>query len=210
MDKIVCFGKNYADHMAELGDAPVKQPVIFLKPPSVLKKAQQWNEVVVADLMNEATHYECELVLRLKKGGYCMSLTEAEEAISTYTIGLDMTLREKQANLKNAGHPWTTAKVFPDAAIIGPWLPYEENEFLDTPFSFTLDNTLKQKGTGQQMLFKPTELIVYASHAFPLKEGDVLFTGTPAGVGAVKANSVGVLNLGHLSFQVRWKALLSD
>lgn len=206
MDKIICFGKNYSDHMLELGDAPVDKPVIFLKPPSVLKQCEKWNETIQASVTENETHYECELVLKLSKGGYQMTYQEASAAISEYTIGLDMTLRTIQASLKKNGHPWTTGKVFPDACIMGPWIKYTSEDFLNTPFSFCLDGEIKQQSVGKAMLFKPEELIVYASQFFPLCAGDVLFTGTPAGVGPIHKKSIGILTVSDFKYTVHWQS----
>ena len=204
MDKIVCFGKNYQDHMLELGDKPVSKPVIFLKPPSVLKQCANWGGTVNATLTDSETHYECELVIKLSSGGYKMTTSEAKSSICAYTIGLDMTLRVEQAKLKAAGHPWTTGKVFPDAAIIGPWIETSSLDFLDLDFTFTLDNELKQKSSGHKMIFNPIDLIVYASNYFPLCEGDILFTGTPSGVGMVNNKSQGVLSISNHKYNVEW------
>ncbi len=206
MDKIVCFGKNYLEHMHELGDAPVTKPVIFLKPASVLRECREWNKTLEINLTPEETHFECELVIKLKNGGYKLGLTDAENAIGEITVGLDMTLRNKQTSLKKAGHPWTTAKVFPDSAIIGPWVSVKSyDDLLNLPFSFSLDGELRQSATPQEMLFKPAELIAFASEFFPLCAGDILFTGTPAGVGAVNSNSLGQLCLANNKFQIIWK-----
>lgn len=204
MDKVICFGKNYQDHMLELGDAAVDKPVIFLKPPSVVHQCPAWGNNINVALTGSETHFECELVIKLCKGGYKLNAEEALEAIGSYTLGLDMTLRKEQALLKENRHPWTTSKVFPDAAIIGPWINVVNMDFLDTEFTFTLDKLLKQKSCGKNMLFNPVELIVYASKHFALCEGDILFTGTPSGVGAVKEDSTGVLQIGQYHYGVNW------
>lgn len=209
MDKIICFGKNYQDHMLELGDKPVTEPVIFLKPPSILRQCQNWGDAINVLLTEHETHYECELVIKMCEGGYKMTYDAAKLAIGAYTVGLDMTLRKVQAGLKEKGHPWTIAKVFPDACIIGPWIDGMNNNvgdmpFMDTIFQFTLDGKLKQKSCGGNMMFNPIELIVYASKFFPLCAGDVLFTGTPKGVGAVKEKSVGVLAIDTHEYSVKW------
>ena len=205
MDKIVCFGKNYQEHMLELGDAPVDKPVIFLKPGSVLKQCNEWGSDIDVLLTEEETHFECELVIRLSKGGYKLSFEEASQCIDAYTIGLDMTLRKLQAGLKKNGHPWTTAKVFPDSAIIGPWIKTNHLNFLDDKFRFVLDGKLCQQAQGKQMLFKPVELIQYASQHFPLCPGDILFTGTPSGVGQVNNGSKGKLSIADKYYNVNWK-----
>lgn len=204
-DKIVCFGKNYQDHMNELGDKPVERPVIFLKPVSVLVVCKNWGDTLSLSFPEDEIHYECELVFKLKSGGYQLSQEKAREALGWYTIGLDMTKRVLQSELKKAGHPWTIGKVFPDAAIIGPWLPIENlDQHLSTEFSFSVNNETRQKSMGKNMLFSPIELIVLASQYFPLCEGDILFTGTPSGVGKINKNDCAQLTLGNQFCGVRW------
>ena len=206
-DKIVCFGKNYVDHMLELGDAPVDKPVIFLKPPSILKQCSHWDETINVTLTQEETHFECELVIKLKAGGYHLTQKAAEGAMGWYTIGLDMTLRQLQSRLKQASHPWTIAKVFPDAAVIGPWIKIHDLDFLKEAFQFTLDSVVRQKSHGSEMIFNPVELIMYASQFFPLCEGDILFTGTPSGVGVIHDNAEGVLHIGDRKYGIIVKQL---
>lgn len=204
-DKIICFGKNYADHMHELGDKPVERPVIFLKPYSVLKACKKWGDKLSLFFPHEELHYECELVFQLKSDGYQLSKENALKTLGGYTIGLDMTKRVLQSELKKAGHPWTIGKVFPDAAIIGPWLPIDNVEkILSTEFSFSINNQLRQTSFGKNMLFSPIDLIVLASQYFPLCEGDIIFTGTPSGVGKVNLGDKGRLNLGEQFFEVVW------
>jgi 2-keto-4-pentenoate hydratase/2-oxohepta-3-ene-1,7-dioic acid hydratase in catechol pathway len=197
IDKIICFGKNYDDHMLELGGKPVEQPVIFLKPPSVLRQVPHWDETLSLRLINEEAHYECELVVRIGQD---------KQTIDACTVGLDMTLRKRQAHIKQDGHPWTLAKVFPDAAIIGPWIRIEDlPDYLDEEFSFTLDNELKQKSSGKSMRVLPSELVRYASQHFPICLGDILFTGTPAGVGPVYKNAKADVRFAGFGYTVRWE-----
>lgn len=205
-DKIICFGKNYQDHMNELGDKLVDRPVIFLKPFSVLKSCAQWGDALSLSFPEDEIHYECELVFKLKSGGYQLSQEQAREMLGWYTIGLDMTKRVLQSELKKAGHPWTIGKIFPDAAVIGPWLSIENlDQHLSTEFSFSLNNEIRQKGFGKNMLFSPIDLVVLASQYFPLCEGDILFTGTPSGVGKINQNDLAELKLGNQLFKVEWK-----
>ena len=204
MDKVVCFGKNYQDHMLELGDKPVSEPVIFLKPKSVVKTCTAWNDTINAFFPEQELHYECELVLRLGAGGYKMSRDEALKSIDAYTVGLEMTLRKEQAVLKANGHPWTISKVFPDSCIIGPWIETINLDFLNTNFKFSLNNEVKQSSSGINMLFNPVDLIVYASKFFPLCKGDVLFTGTPSGVGKIAKGSSGVVAIRQHQYTVLW------
>lgn len=206
LDKIICFGKNYQDHMHELGDRAVDRPVIFLKPFSVLSVCEKWGDLLSLSFPNDEIHYECELVFKLKSGGYQLSREKACEALGWYTIGLDMTKRVLQSELKKAEHPWTIGKVFPDSAIIGPWLPVENlDAVLSTAFSFSVNHEIRQQGFGKNMLLSPVDLIVLVSQYFSLCEGDILFTGTPSGVGKINQNDVAQLKLGNQFYEVRWK-----
>lgn len=175
MDKIICVGKNYFDHATELGDAVPEKPVLFLKPPSALLECagKGLTQVILPSNKGEV-HHECEIVVRLN----------AQSKIHSVTLGLDLTLRELQARLKKNGHPWEVAKVFQHSAITGPWIRIEDfRNYLDEEFSFHLDHQLKQKGLGKNMRLSPEQCVEYASEYFPLCEGDLIFTGTPAGVG---------------------------
>jgi acylpyruvate hydrolase len=197
IDKIICVGKNYLEHARELGDAIPEKPVIFLKPPSVLKQCAHWGETVHAAFPENRgeVHHEIEIVLQIGKAGI----------ISAVSMGLDMTLRTEQTQLKKMGHPWTIGKVFVDSAIIGPWIPIAEfSNYLTTEFSLTIDEQLRQKGRGNDMSFKPIDLLHYISDYFPLCEGDIIFTGTPAGVGAISSNSLAILNWGQYQYKAQW------
>jgi 2-keto-4-pentenoate hydratase/2-oxohepta-3-ene-1,7-dioic acid hydratase in catechol pathway len=200
MDKIICVGKNYAEHARELGDAVPERPVLFIKPPSALLALQVSAETCARFPRDAgALHHECEVVFRLKRQG-------AAFVPGDFTLGLDMTLRDRQASLKKQGHPWETAKVFEHSAIVGPWIPaarYEE--FREQPFRFELNGVLKQKGLIAQMTYGPQACIDYMAEFFPLHEGDLIFTGTPAGVGPVEAGQHGRLIWGEQSVGVHWE-----
>ncbi|CAM2835944.1 fumarylacetoacetate hydrolase family protein [Legionella worsleiensis] len=207
IDKIVCVGKNYLDHARELGDAIPEQPVLFLKPSSVLNQAPAWGDHLHLDLPNadNAVQPECEIVLRVAHDGYKMSYEEARNAISEVTLGLDMTLRTRQSELKKQGHPWTTAKVFPDAAVLGPWIPYHQfQEYLNVEFQLFINGTLKQCAKGSDMMMCPVDLLVYISQFFPLKSGDIIYTGTPAGVTSISKHTSAELRWDSYSFKVTW------
>ena len=207
MDKIVCVGKNYAEHAKELGDAVPDKPVLFIKPPSALKVAAQKGERVSLRIPPEtgALHHECEIVLKISRDGYRMSLGEAQTAICEVTLGLDMTLRDLQAKLKKQGHPWEVSKAFLDSAVVGPWIKTADfGQYLDTFFKLSLDGNLKQTGRASQMTLSPAECVAYISQHFPLKKGDLVFTGTPAGVGPVTAGQVAQLEWGPIQYQVTW------
>lgn len=208
MDKIICLGKNYLEHAKELGDAVPEKPVVFIKPQSILLSASANRETIRAKLPKDQgeIHHECEIVVKLKYGGHRMSAIDAVHAIGSVTLGLDMTLRELQAKLKKAGHPWTTAKVFQHSAIVGPFVSVEEfPDFEKTDFSLSISDKQVQKGNGTQMLFSVADAISYASHFFPLCEGDLIFTGTPKGVGPVKSGDTGKLKFGLVEYSVEWQ-----
>lgn len=205
MPTIICFGKNYQDHMHELGDKAVEKPVIFLKPMSVLRECKHWNDTINLFFPNDEIHYECEIVFKLKSGGFNLNTQEAIDSLGWYTVGLDMTKRLLQKKLKEDGHPWTTGKVFPDAAVIGPWMPVNNiKNILNQSFSFSLNSEIRQTGLGKNMLFLPIDLIMYASQYFPLTEGDILFTGTPAGVGKISKNDIAEIKIDQHSYFAKW------
>lgn len=208
IDKIICVGKNYLEHAKELGDAIPEKPVLFLKPPSVLKTVMRWQDTLyIPDLPQDANiQPECEIVLHITTGGYRITREQAENMVGEVSLGLDMTLRTRQTQLKKNGHPWTTAKVFPDAAIIGPWISLKEfHDYLDTPFSLSINDKICQQAKGTEMMMNPVELLVYISSFFPLCAGDIIFTGTPAGVSPISANDQATLSWGNHSFSVIWK-----
>jgi acylpyruvate hydrolase len=207
IDKIICVGKNYLEHAKELGDAVPEKPVLFLKPASVLKQVSNWGEQIHVDFPDEdtAVQPECEIVLCLARDGYRMNIETAKNAISDVTLGLDMTLRTRQTALKKQGHPWTTAKVFKDAAIIGPWIPFQQfRHYLETDFQMSLDGTVRQSAKGTDMMMQPVDLLVYISQFFPLKAGDIIYTGTPAGVTSISRGTIAEICWGNYAYGVQW------
>ena len=207
-DKIICIGKNYRAHAEEMAEALPQQPLVFLKPFSVLKQQSQWGETLWLEFPQAESdlHYEIEVVLKLKMGGYQLSADEARQALGWVSPGLDMTKRVLQTRLKKAGHPWTPAKVFKDAAIVGPWLSLHEfPDYLKQPFAFYLNGELRQQALPAEMLVSPEELISYLSYLFPLCVGDLIFTGTPAGVGAVTSGSQARLSWAGYEYFVGWR-----
>lgn len=197
MDKIICIGKNYLDHAKEMGDAIPEMPVLFLKPPSVAKFVKQGETIEVALPADRgSTHHECEIVVRLNAKG----------EIDAVTLGLDLTLRDLQAKLKKDGHPWEVSKVFEGSAIVGPWIAYADfKNYLDDEFSFAIDGKVRQQGKGSQMRLSPKECIDYAARFFPVCDGDLIFTGTPAGVGPLNAGELSTLSWRSKPlFSVKW------
>lgn len=206
MDKIICLGKNYVEHAKEMGGPIPEKPVIFLKPPSVVHLCTSGVSQIEFPEGRGSVHHETEIVLRLAQGGFRLSLDAAEAAIDAVTIGLDMTLRDLQATLKKNGHPWTTSKVFPHSAIVGSFIPKNDfPHFVDEEFTFSLEGTVRQKGKGSEMTLSPAKCVAYVSEFFPLRPGDLVFTGTPAGVGPVAKGQTGKITWGkHLDYSLRW------
>lgn len=207
VDKIICVGKNYLAHALELGDAVPEKPVLFLKPASVLQQAPHWGTQLDLYFPAEdtAVQPECEIVLRVAHDGFEMTYEEAQHAISDVTLGLDMTLRTRQSQLKKLGHPWTTAKVFKDAAVLGPWLPYNQfDKYMEVEFQLLIDGILRQSAKGSDMMMHPTNLLVYISKFFPLKAGDIIYTGTPAGVTSITKNTTAELRWNNNQYSVKW------
>lgn len=206
-DKIVCIGKNYSEHAQELGDAVPERPVLFLKPLSVLRTAKAGETLsLTLPAYRSSIHHECEIVLRIKGGGYRLSSEQAGASIDAVSVGLDMTLRDLQSNLKKNGHPWTVAKVFPDAAVVGPWISVGEfPDWSKAPFTFSVNGKVVQQGRATEMTFSPADCVALASEFFPLCDGDLLFTGTPKGVGPVKEGDKAQLEFGPLKYSVQWK-----
>ncbi len=202
MDKCICIGKNYLEHAKELGDDVPEHPVIFIKPPSVVLQSLQSSlkgqklEVVLPQGRG-AIHHECEIVLRLNRLG-------VPDAV---TLGLDLTLRELQSELKKKGHPWELSKVFNQSAVVGPWIPISIfPDYLDQNFEFLINGVQKQSGRGIDMRYSPDFCLNYVRDCFPVCEGDLLFTGTPAGVGPLTAGQTGILRWGTVfELQVDFK-----
>lgn len=181
--KIVCVGRNYVEHAIELGNEVPEKPVIFLKPASSL--IFSGDEIIYPSFSSEM-HHEVELVLLVGKKVKNASLTEAEEAIIGYGVGLDMTLRDIQNELKKKGHPWTIAKCFDNSAVVSDFILKENrNLTLEEEISLKVNEQIKQKEKLNKMIFNPAQLIEYISSLMTLEEGDLVFTGTPAGVSKV-------------------------
>jgi 2-keto-4-pentenoate hydratase/2-oxohepta-3-ene-1,7-dioic acid hydratase in catechol pathway len=194
MDKIICVGKNYLKHALELGDAVPEEPTYFIKPPSTIFTVSKNGEVVRLPHRGEI-HHEVELVFRLQKNG------DDQLKLSHFTFGVDMTIRDLQARLKKAGQPWEKAKVFQNSAILGPW---RENlslkETMQIPFSLSVNGEVRQKGLGQDMRWTPDFLLNDLPKWFPIKDGDLLFTGTPEGVGPLKDGDLVEINGGNITY----------
>ncbi|NRB58814.1 MAG: fumarylacetoacetate hydrolase family protein [Winogradskyella sp.] len=184
--KLICIGRNYTDHIKELENEKPTDPVVFLKPDSsILLKKQPF---FIPDFSNEV-HHEVEVLVKIKKVGKYIDKKFAHKYYDEIGLGIDFTARDLQAQLKAKGLPWEKAKAFDGAAVIGKWLPKEKFENLNNlSFSLKKNDEVVQSGNTNLMLWKIDELIEYVSKYFTLKIGDIIFTGTPAGVGKVFAN----------------------
>lgn len=179
--KIICIGRNYAEHARELGNQVPEEPVIFMKPETALMATGQAFHFpsFTSDL-----HYECELVVRICKAGKQIAASDAPQFYDAVTLGIDFTARDVQDRLKKKGLPWEKAKAFDRSAVVGQWLPWESlSNTSNIHFTFFKNGQLVQEGFTKHMLFSINEIIEHVSLYFTLQPGDLLFTGTPAGVG---------------------------
>ena len=184
--KIICIGRNYAEHIKELENEKPTDPVIFLKPDtSILVKKQPF---FIPDFSNDV-HYEVEILVRINKVGKYIDKKFAHKYYDEIGLGIDFTARDLQNKLKEKGLPWEKAKAFDGAAVIGDWIPVKDIKDVNAiEFSLKKNDTIVQLGNTCHMLWKIDELIEYISKYFTLKIGDIIFTGTPAGVGKVITN----------------------
>lgn len=181
--KIVCVGRNYAEHAKELGNEVPEFPLIFLKPASNVIFS---GENVIHPEHSNNLHYEVELVLYIDKDVKNSDDKSAEDAIGGYTIGLDMTLRDLQFELKKKGEPWTLAKCFDTAAVLSEVVLKSDYKLKGNEnISLSVNETVKQNSDLSKMIFSPVEIIKYISARMKLEKGDLIFTGTPEGVGRV-------------------------
>lgn len=184
--KIICVGRNYRDHVAELHNPVPENPVLFLKPDSSILKNNE--PFFIPDFSNNI-HYEVELVLRVCKVGKNIQKQFAHRYYDQIGIGIDFTARDLQQQLKQKGLPWEICKAFDGSAPIGSF--FLVSSFLnvqDISFSLLKNGETVQQGNSSQMIFTFDDLIVYISRFFTLKMGDLIYTGTPAGVGPVAIN----------------------
>ncbi|MBL7961621.1 fumarylacetoacetate hydrolase family protein [bacterium] len=188
VSKILCVGANYSDHIAEMNPGKPaelpKEPVIFMKPPSAI--VHDGENIIFPDVQSEL-HHEVELIVVIGKDGKNIKAGDADSHILGYGIGLDMTLRDLQAEAKKKGRPWTIAKGFDTSAVISEIAGKNEvNQVKDLPLKLFINETMRQEGRTSKMIFTVSDIIVYLSKFFTLCRGDVIFTGTPKGVGPVQ------------------------
>lgn len=201
--KLICIGRNYVAHAHELGNAVPEEPVLFIKPDSAVLKNNA--EFYVPEFSNEI-HYEVEILVKICKTGKYIQPEFANNYYNEIGLGIDFTARDIQNKLKAEGKPWEKAKAFDGAALIGKFYPKEQFNTKNLSFGLLKNNELVQQGNTSEMLFSIDELLVEISKYFTLKQGDIIFTGTPKGVGKVEINDVlkGILQ-DEENFSVRIK-----
>jgi 2-keto-4-pentenoate hydratase/2-oxohepta-3-ene-1,7-dioic acid hydratase in catechol pathway len=186
--KIICIGRNYANHIEELKNERPSEPVVFMKPDSAVLLKQ--HPFVIPEF-SEDIHHEIELIVKINKVGKYIEPKFAHKYYDEISVGIDFTARDLQAKLKEKGLPWEKAKAFDGSAVIGEFLPKSQFVSLENiTFELTNNNSTVQKGNSNLMLWDIDELVSYVSQYFTLKIGDIIFTGTPEGVAAVKPDDV--------------------
>lgn len=186
--KIICIGRNYTNHIAELNNERPTEPVVFMKPDSAVLLKQ--HPFVIPEFSQDV-HHEIEIIVKISKVGKYIEPKFAHKYYDEISVGIDFTARDLQEKLKAKGLPWEKAKAFDGSAVLGEFLPKSKFSSLEN-ITFELKNNNKtvQKGDSSHMLWKIDELISYVSQFFTLKIGDIIFTGTPEGVAAVNPDDV--------------------
>ena len=201
--KIICIGRNYAKHIEELANERPENPVVFLKPDSSILPRK--NPFFIPPFSSDV-HYEVEVLVKINKVGKHIASRFAHKYYDEIGLGIDFTARDIQQQCKETGLPWEKAKAFDGSAVIGDF--YDKSNFDLENLSFKLfkNDKVVQDGNTKAMLWKVDELISYVSQYFTLKKGDIIFTGTPAGVGKVSENDIliGEIN-NRKAFEIRVK-----
>ncbi|WP_243347943.1 fumarylacetoacetate hydrolase family protein [Parabacteroides sp. FAFU027] len=184
--KIIAVGWNYHDHNKEMNRSFIpKEPTIFMKPDSALLK--DGKPFFIPDF-SERIEYEAELVIKINRLGKNIAPRFAHRYYNEVTVGIDFTARDLQQKLKENGAPWEISKAFDSSAVIGEFIPIPDESRNNMEFHLDINNDTVQRGNSADMIFKIDEIIAYVSHFFTLKIGDLIFTGTPSGVGPVNIN----------------------
>lgn len=195
--KIICIGKNYAAHAAEMKSAVPTEPVFFLKPDTAL--LQKGHDFYYPDFTKNL-HHEVEIVYKVGKMGKHIAPEFALKYISEVGIGIDFTARDLQDKAKEKSLPWEIAKAFDNAAVVSDFIPLAEVKTGDISFSLDVNGNKVQQGNTKNMIFSIEQIIAYVSKFITLKTGDLIFTGTPEGVGPVKQGDVLKLFIGEKKF----------
>ena len=186
--KIICIGRNYADHISELNNERPDEPVIFMKPDTAILPKK--TPFTIPEFSNDV-HHEVEVLVKICKVGKYVSPKFAHKYYDEIGLGIDFTARDLQTVLKEKGLPWEKAKAFDHSAIIGDFLPKKNYSSLENiNFELRKNSEIVQKGSTSMMLWNIDEIVSYVSQFFTLKKGDIIFTGTPKGVAAVNENDI--------------------
>jgi len=186
--KLICIGRNYTAHIEELENERPKNPVVFIKADSAILPKEQ--DFYLPPFSNKV-HHEVELLVKITKVGKHIAKEFAHKYYDEVSLGIDFTARDVQDELKSKGLPWEKAKSFDGSAVIGKWVSKSNYKDLnDLNFSLKRNNEVVQSASSELMLWKIDELISYVSQFFTLKKGDIIFSGTPSGVGKVEAGDV--------------------
>lgn len=181
--KIICIGRNYSEHTQELDNTLPKRPMIFLKPESAICEESY---LQLPKFSNEI-HYECEWILRFNADITADNKEQGISSIDLMSLGIDFTARDLQSELKKSGHPWEIAKAFDRSAFIGEWRPFRQADHL---FELKINGETAQKAHTNQMIFDLQEIIEETTKYFTINKGDILFTGTPSGVGCTYSGNL--------------------
>jgi 2-keto-4-pentenoate hydratase/2-oxohepta-3-ene-1,7-dioic acid hydratase in catechol pathway len=186
--KIICIGRNYTNHIAELKNERPTEPVVFMKPDSAILLKQ--HPFVLPEFSNDV-HHEIELIVKINKVGKYIEPKFAHKYYDEISVGIDFTARDLQDQLKAKGLPWEKAKAFDGSAVIGEFVSKDQFASLENVnFELLKNGDIAQKGNSSLMLWKIDELVAYVSQFFTLKIGDIIFTGTPEGVAAVNPDDI--------------------
>lgn len=185
--KIICIGRNYAEHAQELGNEIPESPVIFMKPDTaVLKKG---SDFYIPEFSDDV-HYELEVVLKISKGGKYIQEENADKYYDEIGLGIDFTARDLQSQLKAKGLPWELSKGFDGSAVVSEFYKKEDFNMKNINFSLMKNKEEVQNGNTSLMIFSPEKITAFVSQYFTLRVGDLIFTGTPKGVGKVSENDL--------------------
>lgn len=184
--KIICIGRNYSEHAKELGNEIPEKPVIFIKPDTAVLKG---NDFYIPEFSNDI-HYELEVVLKISKGGKYIQKEAANKHYEEISLGIDFTARDLQSELKSKGLPWELAKGFDGSAVVGNFFRKEDFDLQELQFSLLKNKEEVQNGNTKDMIFSFDDIVAFASQYFTLRVGDLIFTGTPKGVGKVNENDI--------------------
>jgi len=185
--KIICVGKNYLKHIDELNSSKEDEPVIFLKPDtSIIQKNQPF---FIPEFSNEI-HYEIEIILKFNRLGKHIESKFSNKYFNQISLGVDFTARDFQNKFKERGLPWDISKGFDNSALIGDWKSIKNYDLNNINFRLEKNGKIVQQSNSKNMIWKIDELIAYASKYFTIKIGDIMFTGTPEGVGSVSEDDI--------------------